>query len=136
MSTQQPWGVYSPTHELADWERYDCHAVDMDDLTPDEDDVPALSQGSSNSGGASPKRRKRRVEWEEEEGEEDSNDESVFRLPSSFRQERVMAMPKGRRTKISGGKQQGKVFGTSNDFEDAEFLDYGGLEREVEMGGV
>lgn len=127
MDAQQAWGVYnpSPTGEHVDWDKYDCHAVDMDDLTPDEDDVPVLSQGSSRSG-------KRRCEWDESDEEEGSGEENVFRLPEGFARQRTMAVPKGRKGRV----EQGRVMRVDGDFEDAEFLDVNSLSGEVEMGGV
>jgi len=98
----------------------------------DEDDTPALSQGStvSNASTASLGVNKRRFEVDDEDEELDSKI-----LGSGGR---AIAVPR----KLKRGVEKAvRVVGQENvgdvDFEDAEFLDYGLVsETDEEMGGV
>lgn len=107
----------------------------MDDMTPDEEDVPVLSQGSMNSGGATPKKNKRRCEWDDsgDDAEDSAEENNVFRVPF-LKEERPIAVPRGRKGEKT--VPQNRVFGMDMDFGEAEFLDFGASGMEVEMGGV
>lgn len=109
------------------------------DAYMDDDYVPALSQGStvSNDSVGTPGERKRRMDFDDED-----SDSSPFEFtfsPHNFgsnsQRDRVMAVPRGRKSRA---KTNVAVVGQENtdmDFEEAEFLDYK-LLGEVEMGGV
>ncbi|KAF4630067.1 hypothetical protein G7Y89_g8071 [Cudoniella acicularis] len=128
---QQAWGIYSPGLQEREMEM----EMEMEEEQEEEEELfPWSSQESADSvgvgyggfgnvGGGN----KRRFE-----------DEGVQDMPvrGFGLGERVMAVPRRRGGKVpltSGAV----VFGqeNSNDFGDAEFLDYG-LADEVEMGGV
>lgn len=129
MGTQQ-WGIHSSS----------------DDGVEEEDDVPFLMSSQETIDGEvfTPSGNKRRFLDEEEEGAVVLDSVSPLRGLG----ERVLAVP---RRKKWGGNGHGKIpahagqvriFGQENfgidaaaDFEDAEFLDYEGLSREVEMSG-
>ena len=125
---QQQWGIYDNGSR-------EGLLYEPDGEADDEDDLPVLSQGSTVSnastasftpGGAN----KRRFELEDE-GEEESR--QVYGLGG-----RVIAVP--RRMKKVAAQKKVRVVGQENvgdvDFEDAEFLDYGLVEGDEEMGGV
>lgn len=140
MKSQQ-WGIYSPKD-------YGSDSV-MDEGDLEEDDwIPSLSQGStiSNLTGEvhTPGGNKRRF-LDEEEGE-------GFLFGEAFMQggegvgleERVLAVPRRKKWGSTGHGAVGRkgseqehsrvVSRREDDFQDAEFLDYG-LVREVEMSG-
>lgn len=114
------------------WEAYEDETDSA--IMEDEDDVPALSQGSTNSDSSVASRGvgKRRFDLDEED---EVSGEKDF-VPLSGR--RIMAVPRRRGTAKLGGAVG--VVGQENldadmDFGEADFLDYG-LVDEVEMVGA
>ncbi|PSS12525.1 hypothetical protein M430DRAFT_36628 [Amorphotheca resinae ATCC 22711] len=111
----------------------DSSAIDLD--YDDEDEVPPLSQGSTNSDVSvdAPVVNKRRFDLDEEEEQVDDVRDAVTVLG-----QRVMAVPRRRgASKFGAGLA---IVGQENsdadmDFEEATFLDYD-LLPEVEMGGA
>jgi hypothetical protein len=122
-------------------QQWDVHQSSPD--TEDQfDDMPSLSQGSTISSSAFSSvvgddfqfgGNKRRFDGDAEEDEPDMVDRAIL-----GEGKRVIAVP--RRMKKAGRKAVAIVgqenMGGAADFEDADFLDYGLIEDEVEMGGV
>jgi len=121
--------------------------MDVQSGWKEEEDVPALSQGSTVSKGtidgpSTPSSdRKRRLD-SEDEGEDEDRDEEwvnvqdrVTILGAEFGG-RVMAVPR-RKIKAVGMQKENLDVDGDIDFGEAEFLDFGFMgEKEVEMGGV
>jgi len=136
----QQWGIYSPKDYGNDF------IMGEDDPKEEERDwVPALSQDSTISNRIeevhTPGGNKRRF-LDEEEGDEILFGEAFLGgRENASPGERVLAVPRKKKWSGSiGGRirsgQENSHFltGREDDFQDAEFLDYG-LVREVEMSG-
>ncbi|TAQ88577.1 hypothetical protein B7494_g3104 [Chlorociboria aeruginascens] len=99
----------------------------VQDLPEEEDDVPSLSQGSTDSEvSVQSLGNKRRFEEEAEDGD----GRSVFRLGNGWSEDRVFAVPRRKKEKVGvvmGQENMNIIEG--NDFEDAEFLDYKLIEE-------
>lgn len=104
----------------------------MDEEEEEDQDVPALSQGSTNSDVSVASRgvSKRRFEVDEEATIDDQD------VAMSAR--RIIAVPRKKGT-VKANNAQVQIVGQENtedlDFGEADFLDYG-LADEVEMAGV
>jgi len=137
----QQWGIYTPKDYGTD------SRMDEDDQE-EIDWIPALSQGSTisnrNEEVQTPGGNKRRF-LDEEEGEGFVFGEaSLWGKEGVGFEERVLAVPRRKRwmdtgnmglgMKRSGQENSQVVIRREDDFQDAEFLDYG-LVREVEMSG-
>jgi hypothetical protein len=125
---QQQWGIYNTSSMNKRVE-----------LEEDEENVPALSQGSTVSNFSVQSHlgeRKRRGDFDDDEEVEEQVEVARERVNILGLGERIMAVPRRKR----GGVKNLEVVGQENvdadvDFEEAEFLDYRLIE-DSEMGGV
>ena len=142
LNTQQ-WGIYQQQAQSS-WSQFDGKQEDEMD---DEDNVPALSQGSTISNFSvqsfpdTPNGGKRRCEWDDSGEDEAILDQDVKQERGVALGDRVLAVPRRRRdqgsvSKVSSTGQENRVFGEDMDFGEAEFLDFSAIKGEVEMSDI